>query len=179
MGQCGLHLTVLFGILRQWSISQAPRVTATSVAPYGSSKRKGFTAKQLFLSEWWSRYTEHTDVNINLPFTRSKFYLAAKEKKKERWKEKKMQGKAEEIMEQQYSSDHSRCRRPQPWLEGGLLWLARTNKAVWEHRVTTISSHHCQVPLPRHPHPHSNQCAHTALKWQRNTTIVTLHSIAY
>lgn len=50
-----------------------------------------------------------------------------------------------------------------------VVFVIGQNKAEWEGgggaaELTAISSHHCQVLLPRHPHPHSNQCAHTALK---------------
>lgn len=66
---------------------------------------------------------------------------------------------------------------------GELLQLLRTNIAVWVKPrcfgETTISSHHCQVLSPWQPHPHSNQCARTALKWQRIATSLTLHSFAY
>lgn len=141
-----------------------------------------------FSLEWWSRYTEQTvkcehDYAIyTLQPDRKKLRRKKKKKEKKKGKARKSRRKwnSDIRLTAAWSACGSGCG---PGLKGGLLWLVRTNKAVWEHRrccrVTTISSHHCQVLLPRHPHPHSNQCAHTALKWQRIATIVTLHSIAY
>lgn len=129
LGQCGLHLTVLFGILRQWSISQAPRVTATSVASYGSLKWTGYTGDHCFFSLWMVKQIHRNrrwDVNMIMPFTRSKSsYLTAEERENNKKKRK-----SRRKMEQRYSSDSSSLG---PAVYKGLLWLVRTNKAVWEH----------------------------------------------
>ena len=141
MGQCGLHLTVLFGILRQWSVSQAPRVTATSVASYGSLKWTGYTGKQLyFFSLWMVKQIHGTDSemwNMIMPFTRSKSYLTAEVKKK-KGKERKIKARKSRRRNGTAIFVWRQLARPVAVaaardFRGGLLWLVRTNKAVWEH----------------------------------------------
>lgn len=77
------------------------------------------------------------NVNMIMPFTRSKSYLTArrKKKKKKRKEKKRKSEEKQKKMERRYSSDNSLVSLWQ-WLRPGfkgLLWLVRTNKAVWEH----------------------------------------------
>lgn len=122
MGQCGLHLTVLFGILRQWSISQAPRDSYVShhTALFLKKKRKKDILKN-------GRDTQNRQwmVDMTLPFTRSKSYLTTRRKNKEERKE----NRKGDIR----PTARSACG---PGLKG-LLWLVRTNKAVWERSGAT------------------------------------------
>lgn len=104
MGQCGLHLTVLFGILRQWSISQAPRDSymCRIIRLFKKEKRKKKVIQEnngVFFLEWWRRYTEQT-VNREHDYAIYTLQILPdnkkKKKKKKREKEKKKRGKAEE-----------------------------------------------------------------------------------
>lgn len=99
---------------------------------------------------------------------------------KKRWKTRKSKEKQRK-MEQRYSSDDSSVSLWRwLWLKG-LLWLVRTNKAVWERSSateTTISSHHCQVLLPWHPHPMQPMCTYSIKVTEDcNHCYTTLHCI--
>lgn len=132
MGQCGLHLTVLFGILRQWSISQAPRDSYVSHHTALLLKKK--KERKRYTEEWW-RYTEQT---VNGGHDSAIYTLqiypttgrANREERKEKPGKKKRKG---DIRPTARSARGGGCG---PGLKG-LLWLVRTNKAVWERSGAT------------------------------------------
>lgn len=134
IGQCWLHLTVVFEILRQWSIIQAPRLTATNVASYGPLKRTDYTGKQLFFSPLWKVMQIHrTDSEMWTWLC----HLHAPNSTWQQTKERKETGEEKQKRtERRYSSDDSlvspAAAAVAPDLKG-FLWLAKTNRAVWEH----------------------------------------------
>lgn len=71
MGQCGLHLTVLFGILRQWSISQAPRDSYMCLII--RLLQKWLYWKTTFCPHWMVKNTHRKDSKMwIMPYTQSK-----------------------------------------------------------------------------------------------------------